>query len=87
MGGSDAGPDASVLSLTAWSLLVLHSCSAGARVHATSLWGSGTALGSPGLGQQGQLHLPAINDQWSGDDSRHTETQRKNERACDCRHL
>ncbi len=60
IGVSEAGPEPSILSLTALSLLELHSWSAEAKVVAS--FGRGTALGSSALGQQGQQCLPAIYD-------------------------
>lgn len=60
MGVSDAGPEPSILSLTALSLPVLHSWSAGARVVATFAVDRGITFGSSALGQQG--HLPAISE-------------------------
>lgn len=60
IGVSEAGPEPSILSLTALSLLVLHSWSAGARVGAVV--DIGTGLGSSILDPQGQQRLPAITD-------------------------
>ena len=57
MGVSEAGPEPSILSLTALSLLVLHSWPAGLKVVATLAVERGTALGSSVLGKQGQLRL------------------------------
>lgn len=68
MGVSEPGPEPSIFSLTAWSLLVLHSWSAGARVVATFAVDRGTALGSSVLGQQGQPCLPAISDKSNSED-------------------
>ena len=60
IGVSEAGPEPSILSWTALSLLVLHSRSAGAR--AGAVVDRGTGLGSSILDPQGQQRLPAITD-------------------------
>lgn len=73
LGATEARPEPSILSLTALSLLVLHSWSAGARVVASFTDDRGTALGSSVLGQQGQPRLPAINDK-SNSEAPHRET-------------
>lgn len=62
MGVSDAGPEPSILSRTALSLLLAHRWSAGAKVVARLLIAKGIPLGSSALGQHGQADLPAIDD-------------------------
>lgn len=62
MGVFEAGPEPSILSVTAWFLLVVHSWSAGARAATKFPGDRGTALGSSVREQQGQLLLPAIRD-------------------------
>ncbi|KAF3851367.1 hypothetical protein F7725_013139 [Dissostichus mawsoni] len=78
MGVSEAGPEPSILSRTAWSLLVLHSWSAGARAVCALGVDRGTALGSSVLGQHGQPCLPAICYRLNTEDTtpRHSQLQR-----------
>lgn len=62
MGVFEAGPEPSILSVTAWFLLVVHSWSAGVRVATKFPGDRGTALGSSVREQQGQPRLPAIRE-------------------------